>query len=326
MREFRRRTFFVFLGLLATGLITAGPAWATDYPTKPVRIIVPYAAGGTTDVIFRAVAGVIQQYWGQPLIVVNRPGAGGVVGTSFAAKQPADGYTLVSALQGPLILTPLQVKVDYALEAFEPVCQLSAGPPLLVGAKARGWKTVNDLVAHARANPGQVRLGTTGFGNLPHLLTLYLQKLGGFEATVVQFAGNAPARKELIAGNIDAFFSNLDDYSYVEQGLITALGVASAERAAQAPDVPTLRELGYPQFDFDIWFGVAVPRGVPAEIKQRIEDTMRQVYEDKSWQAMMRNMRQPAAWLGSRELGDKLQRLNRLWQPFVRDELGITPK
>ena len=149
----------------------------TDYPTKNVTMIVPYSAGGATDVAFRSLSSVIPQYLGQALIVVNKPGAGGTVGASFAAKQRRDGYTLLAALQGPLILNPMQVKVDYSLADFEPIIHLLSTPLVLVAHPDVKWNTMQEMIQFAKDNPpGTVKFATTGFGNLPYVLTFFIRK------------------------------------------------------------------------------------------------------------------------------------------------------
>ncbi|NIS69559.1 MAG: hypothetical protein GTO12_11590 [Proteobacteria bacterium] len=307
---------------LLTAPLTIGEA--ADYPKKPVTMIVAYAAGGGTDVIFRAASAVIHQYWGQPLIVVNKPGAGGTVGTSFASKAKPDGYTLLAALQGPLIINPLQVKVDYSLEDFEPLVQLVSAPQLMVGNINSPWKTAKELMEHARANPKKVKFGTTGFGNLPHLMTLRLQELAKAKFTIIQFKGNAPARKELLAGRIDGLISVMQDASYVKAGSLKGMAVLAKERFPGL-DVPTFPELGYPDMVADVWWGVACLKGTPEPVKAKIVEIFEKVAKDKSFKSMMEKMEMPIVYLGPEEFNEKCAKLQAFFPGFVKS-MGLLRK
>jgi len=297
---------------------------ATDYPKKPVSIIVTYGAGGGTDVIFRAAASVIHQYWGQPLIIVNKPGAGGTVGTSFASKARPDGYTLLAALQGPLIINPLQVKVDYSIEDFEPLVQLVSAPQLMVANINSPWKNAKEMIEYARANPGKVKLGTTGFGNLPHLMTLRLQELAKVKFIIIPFKGNAPARKEVLAGHIDGLISVMQDASYVKAGSLKGLAVLAKERFPGL-DVATFPEQGYPDMVADVWWGVAVLKGTPEPIKAKVVETFEKVAKDKSFKSMMRKMQMPIVYLSPREFKEKCAKLQAFFPGFV-ESMGLLRK
>jgi len=307
---------------LLTVLPTLGEA--ADYPKKPVTIIVTYGAGGGTDVIFRAATSVIHQYWGQPLIVVNKPGAGGTVGTSFASKAKPDGYTLLAALQGPLIINPLQIKVDYGFEDFEPLVQLVSAPQLMVANINSPWKNAKEMIEYARANPRKVKLGTTGFGNLPHLMTLRLQQLAKVKFTIIPFKGNAPARKEVLAGHIDGLISVMQDASYVKAGALKGLAVLAKERFPGL-DVPAFAEQGYPDMVADVWWGVAALKRTPEPIKAKIVDIFEKVAKDKSFISMMKKMEMPIVYLGPRDFKEKCANLQAFFPGFV-ESMGLLRK
>jgi len=324
---FRRKSvskFLILFAVICLFLMSATMGAAADYPRKPVSMIVTYAAGGGTDVIFRAASAVIHQYWGQPLIVVNKPGAGGAVGTSFASKAKPDGYTLLAALQGPLIINPLQVKVDYSFEDFEPLVQLVSAPQLLVGNINSPWKNAKEMIEHARANPGKVKLGTTGFGNLPHLMTLRLQELAKVKFTIIPFKGNAPARKEVLAGHIDGLISVMQDASYVKAGTLKGLAVLAEEKVPDL-DVPTFVELGYPDMVADVWWGVAAIKGTPEPVKAKIVETFEKVAKDKSFISMMKKMEMPIVYLGPKEFEGKCAKLQAFFPGFVKS-MGLLRK
>jgi tripartite-type tricarboxylate transporter receptor subunit TctC len=297
---------------------------AADYPKKPVTIVVTYGAGGGTDVIFRAASSVIHQYWGQPLIILNKPGAGGTVGTSFASKAKPDGYTLLAALQGPLIINPLQIKVDYSFNDFEPLIQLVSAPQLMVANKNSPWKNAKEMIEYARANPKKVKLGTTGFGNLPHLMTLRLQQLADVKFIIIPFKGNAPARKEVLAGHIDGFISVMQDASYVKAGSLKGMAVL-AENRFPGLDVPTFVEQGYPDMVADVWWGVAALKGTPEPVKAKIIETFEKVAKDKSFKSMMKKMEMPIVYMGPEAFKAKNAKLQAFFPGFV-ESMGLLRK
>jgi tripartite-type tricarboxylate transporter receptor subunit TctC len=316
----------VFVMVTISCILLASPflSGAADYPKKPVSIIVTYGAGGGTDVIFRAASSVIHQYWGQPLIVINKPGAGGTVGASFAAKANPDGYTLLAALQGPLIINPLQVKVDYSIENFEPLVQLVSAPQILVANVKTPWRNAKEMIEYAKSNPGKVKLGTTGFGNLPHLMTLRLQELTAAKFTIIPFKGNAPARKEVLAGHIDGLISVMQDASYVKAGSLKGLAVLANERFPGL-DVPTFAEQGYPEMVADVWWGVAALKGTPEPVKTKIVETFEKVANDKSFMSMMKKMEMPIVYLGPTDFENKCKKLQDFFPGFV-ESMGLLKK
>lgn len=293
------------------------PDLYNTYPERPVTIVVPFAAGGGTDVIFRAVASIIEEYWGEPLVVVNRPGSGGTVGASFAVNEPADGYTLFAALQGPLILNPLQLEVDYTVDDFDHIVQLVSNPMPFVGSLENDFETADELIDYALENPGEVVIGTTGVGNLPQLMTLRLQQLTGAEFTILPLQGNAPALRETLAGNIDGYISTV--VTAIKEGSVRGLAMLSEERYDEVPDVPTFAELGYPEMQADVWFGVSVPAGVPEPIQQKIADTMEQVVNDPDFIAAMNNIGNNIAFLDRQEFNAKMDELAGFFPGFLED-------
>ncbi len=321
-----RKTAHRGLAIAGAALIAAtvpGLARAQDFPSKPVTVIVPYSAGGGTDVIFRAVSSVIQQYWGQPLLIVNKPGAGGTIGTSYAAKAKPDGYTLVGALQGPLILNPLQKKVDYDLGNFEMISQLVSNPMVLVGNVKSEWKNANDMIAYAKANPGKVKLGSTGFGNLPHLMTIYLQKLSGAQFAIIPFKGNAPARQALLGGHIDGFIT--PQYTDLKAGNLKGLAWLSDKPFPGLEGIPTFSELGYPQMKADVWWGVAVPKGTPDAVREKTRSTFQQVTQDKAFKSMLKKMSVPIVYLDTPAFKKKVDGLAEFFPGYL-ESIGMVKK
>lgn len=293
------------------------------YPEEPVTIVVPFSAGGGTDVIFRAVASVIELHWGQPLVVVNRPGSGGTVGGSYAAKEDPDGYTLFAALQGPLILNPLQLDVDYDADDFDHIVQLVSNPMPFVGQIDSEFENATDLIEFAQANPGEVVLGTTGVGNLPQLMTLRLAQLTGAEFTILPMQGNAPALRELLAGTIDGYMTTV--VSAIKEGSVRGLAMLSEDRYDEVPEVPTFAELGLPEMQADVWFGVSVPAGVPEPIQQKIADTMEKVVNDPEFVTAMENIGNNIVFLDRDDFNDKMDELSAFFPGFL-EEMGMLPE
>ncbi len=322
----RKNQFYLLTFITVLFLFSTMPnlSNAADYPKKPVTIVVTYGAGGGTDVIFRAASSVIHQYWGQPLIILNKPGAGGTVGTSYASKAKPDGYTILAALQGPLIINPLQIRVDYSIDDFEPLIQLVSAPQLMVANKNSPWKDAKEMIEYARANPGKVKLGTTGFGNLPHLMTLRLQQLADVKFTIIPFKGNAPARKEVLGGHIDGFISVMQDASYVKAGSLKGMAVL-AEKRFPGLDVQTFAEQGYPDMVADVWWGIAALKGTPEPVKTKIIETFKKVAKDKSFKSMMKKMEMPIVYLGPKEFNEKSAKLQAFFPGFVKS-MGLLRK
>ena len=322
-RATRWAKVFALAASAAIGASAAETARAGDYPSKPVSVVVPYSAGGGTDVIFRAVSSVIQQYWGQPMLVLNKPGAGGTIGASFAAKAKPDGYTLLAALQGPLILNPLQQKVDYALSDFVMISQLVANPMVLVANVKSKWKDAGEMIAYAKANPGKVKLGSTGFGNLPHLMTLYLQKQTGAQFAIIPFKGNAPARKELLGGHIDGFITT--QFTDLKAGNLKGLAWLSEKPFPGLETIPTFPQLGYPKIVADVWWGVAVPKGTPDAVREKLRTVLAKVVEDKTFKSMMNKMSVPIDHLDTPAFKEKVDKLAAFFPGYLKS-IGMTKK
>jgi tripartite-type tricarboxylate transporter receptor subunit TctC len=238
---------------------------AQGYPAKPVRVIVPYAAGGPLDDFARAIAPRLAEIWGQQMLVDNRVGAGGSIGTEIAAKAPPDGYTLLLGNSGPITVNPiLHKKIAYDPQRdLVPVIHLVSGQMVLSAHPSLPAKSVKELVALARANPGRINFGFIGIGNLTHLGLELLQTRAKVKLNAVPYKGAAPAMVDLIAGHIEVTFANIaGSVQYVRSGRARALAVSSAKRASVMPEIPTIAET-YPGYDLITWMGIFVPASTP---------------------------------------------------------------
>jgi len=247
-------------------------AHAQDYPSRPVRIVVPFAPGGPNDIIVRLVAQKLTETWGQPFLVENRPGAGGNIGTDFVAKAAPDGYTLLSVGPGSLIINPLIGKVPYdTARDFAPVTLMARAPNALVAHPSLPARSVKDLIALARSQPGRVNYGSGGNGSTPHLAGALFEAMAGIELTHIPYKGTAPAMADLIGGQVQIAFLGIPTVlPHVKSGKLRVLAVTGRSRSLELPGVSTVDEAGVPGYELSPWYGLLAPAGVPREIVARL--------------------------------------------------------
>jgi len=261
----------VLIGLLLTGLPTGGEA--QHYPDRPIRLIAPFPAGGLVDVLARALGEELSRTLGQPVIIENRPGAGGNLGADAVAKAPPDGYTLLMTSPGIQSINQfLYTSMPFDPEtAFAPISLLADMPMLIVVHPKTNLRTLGDLLAFARANPNKLSFGSAGIGTTGHLGQALLTHVAGMKLTHVPYRGAAPAVTDLIAGQIDGVVDNPPTVMpHIKGGTITPLAIAATQRLSVLPDVPTSVEGGLPGWQASSWFGVVAPAGTPAEIVKRL--------------------------------------------------------
>jgi len=260
-----RRTLLLAAGAAASPLALAQ---ASDYPTKPVKVIVAFTAGGTTDILTRAVSQKLSEKLKQPFVVDNKPGAGGNLGTEIAARSAPDGYTLIVNSVGPIAVNPtLYRKLGInPLTDLVPVVQIADVPNVLVVNPSLPAKTLKEFVAFAKANPGKLNYGSTGIGTSSHLSGYMLGKRTGAEYTHIPYKG-AEALKDLLAGRVEFMFATIPSViQHIKSGGLRALAVTSANRSRSLPDVPTVIESGFPNFEAGSWFGFFAPKGTPEAV------------------------------------------------------------
>jgi tripartite-type tricarboxylate transporter receptor subunit TctC len=261
-----------FLALLITAFsITV--AFAQPYPNKPLKIIVPFAPGGATDLIARAVGQKLTESMGQPVVVENRTGASGMLGADLVAKSPPDGYTLLMASTAEIAINPsLYAKMAYdPAKDLAPVTLAGITPLILVVNPNTPARSVNDLVVQAKSTPGSVSFASAGNGSVQHLSGELLKTITRTEMTHVPYKGAAPALVDLLGGQVTMFFSGMPPaMPHVKSGKLRAIAVTTPKRSPAAPDVPTMAEAGIPGFDISNWFGVFAPAGTPNEILNKL--------------------------------------------------------
>lgn len=281
LRSMKMLRTAVFLPLLAlAGQAVAQPA----YPSKPIRLIVPYAVGGSTDITARLVARSLATRLGQPVVVENRAGAGGTIGHEIVANAPPDGHTLLFSAAGPLTVTPQTYsKLAYdPIKGFEPITLVATQPLLLVVNPNVKGSSVAELIKEAAARPGRLNYGSFGSGSAAHLAGEYFKMLTKVDIRHVPYKGSSPALVDLMSGQIDLMFDVFSTAApLAKSGKLRPLAITSAERSPQFPDVPTMQEAGVTGFEAGTWFGVLAPGGTSRNIVDQLSKAMNAVLDEK---------------------------------------------
>ena len=284
-RWWSRRIKLAVCGLAASvGASVFAPAFAQDYPSRPVKLVVPQAAGGGTDVLARALAQKLSERWGQPVVIENRVGAAGVLGTGQVAKSPPDGYTLLFTLEGAQAINQTLFKnlTFHHVTDFQGVALLASVPFMMQANPKVPAKDIGEFVALAKQKPGTFTYATPGTGSISHLLGEMLQHEAGIKIIHVPYRGTAQGTADLIGGQVDTNFGSVPAViSTVKSGHVRALGVTSERRISVLPDVPTFAESGMPGFDVDPWFGVLAPAGTSAAIVNKINTDVNAIVNTK---------------------------------------------
>ena len=289
----------VAFGIIAV-LTMAGPAGAQDYPTKPIRLVVPFAAGGATDVLARLVGERLTASLGQQVVVDNRPGAGGNIGSDIVARAEPDGYTILMGAVGTHAINPsLYPKMPYdPVKDFAPVTLVASVPNVLVVNPEVPANSVQELIDLAKAKPGELNFASSGNGTSIHLSGELFKAMTGTDIVHVPYKGSGPAVTDLLGGQVQMMFDNMpSSLPHVKAGKLRALGVTSAARSPALPEVPTIAEAGVPDYDATSWFGIQAPAGTPEPVVARLQGAIVQALGEPE-------MRQRMADLGAEPVGD----------------------
>lgn len=262
------------LAILSLALLAGGTLAQGAYPSKPIRMIVPFTAGSVTDIVARTVADTMSRSMGQPIVIENKPGAGGTIGAALVAKSEPDGYTVLIHSSGHALNPAIYPNLPYdTVKDLTGVTPLAAVPNVLVVSPTRGWKSVADLVAAAKAKPGALNYASAGVGSATHLNAEKFKLRAGIEAQHVPFKGTPEALTDVIGGRDDFFFAPLASaLPVVKDGKLQALAVSSAQRSPALPNVPTTVEAGVPDSDYTLWVGMIVPSATPPAVVKRLHD------------------------------------------------------
>jgi tripartite-type tricarboxylate transporter receptor subunit TctC len=311
--------------LVLAAALGVSSAAAQQYPTKPVKIVVAFTAGGTTDIMARMLAQKLTEKFKQPFVIENKPGAGGNLGTETVVRAPADGYTLIINSVGPMAVNPTLYKnLPYnPLTDLVPVAQISDVPNVLVVHPSLQVNDLKGLIAYAKSKPGQLNYASTGIGTSSHLSSFMLASRAGFEATHVPYKG-AEALKDLLAGRIQFMFATIPSViQHIKAGNLVAIGVSSARRSRSMPDVPTIAESGFPGFEAGSWFGIFAPRGTPPEIIAVLNRATNEAIAEKTIEArMIEEGADPAAGTPEK-FGAFVRSEHEKWRTVVRESGAV---
>jgi tripartite-type tricarboxylate transporter receptor subunit TctC len=309
-----------FLFAAAAALAAIG-AEAQQYPTKPVKIIVAFTAGGTTDIMARTLAQRLSERFKQPFMIENRPGAGGNLGTEMAVRAPADGYTLIVNSVGPMAVNPTLYKgLTYnPLTDLVPIAQISDVPNVLVVHPSLKVASVAEFIAYAKSRPGDLNYASTGIGTSSHLSGFMLASRAGFQATHVPYKG-AEALKDLLAGRIQFMFATIPSViQHIKAGNLVALAVTSAKRSRSMPEVPTVADSGFPGFEAGSWFGLFAPRGTPPDIVAMLNKATNEVIAEKTVESRMIEEGADPAGGSPEKFGNFVKSEFEKWRSVVRE-------
>ena len=293
----------VIIGLfLAFVLLMSVPIHAADFPTKEVQIIIPWAAGGATDLIFRALAATTGKYLGKAVIVVNRPGGAGAVGYTEAAQAKPDGYTLVSAIT-PLTILPHQVKTAYTYKNFEPIINVVSDPGMFLVRSDAPWKSLKEFLDYAKKNPDMITVGNSGSGGGVHLIALAFEKAAGVKFNHIPFAGGGPSVTALLGGHVNAVsVSPPEGIEHVKAGKLKIIALFAEKRFEMFPDVPTVKEQGV-NFVMGQWRGLVASKGTPPDVIKKLHDAFKKGMDDPVFQKNAKDMAINLHYLGPEAFG-----------------------
>jgi len=301
-------------------LAVAPAAGAQDWPTRPIRMVVPYPPGGPTDIVARVVGQKLSERLGQTVVVDNRPGAGGNIGADAVAKSAPDGYTMLVATTAHAINMTLFSKPGYNTRTdFAPVSMLTSGPLVLVTAPSTPAGSVAELIAMARANPGKVTFASSGNGQSTHLAAELFDSMAGVRMTHVPYKGSAPALTDVMAGQATVMFDTmLSAMPFVRDGKLRALAITGATRSPAAPDVPTMAQAGLPGYEATAWNALLVPAGTPAAVQSRLSEALKAVLNQDDVRARFASQGFAATWTSPADTGQFIAREIDKWGKVVK--------
>lgn len=300
----------------------AAPAGAADsFPTRPIRLVVPYAPGGNVDISARIVAPPLGEALGQTVVVDNRPGAGGNLGASLVAKSTSDGYTLLVGSSGPLSVNPVIFKsLPYdSLKDFAPISTVQAVPLVLLASPKSGFNSVADVIAAAKSRPGKVTMASAGAGTTNHFAIELLAQMAGVKLLHVPYKGSGPALSELLGGQVETMVDQLAaSIGYVRDGRLKVLAVTTAQRASALPNVPTLDELGYRGYQASTLLGLLAPAGTPKPVIAKLNAAVRKVMDNNAVAERFRGLGANPGASSAEEFSTRIRDELAQWQALVK--------
>lgn len=279
------------LGTLAFAVSFTSYAYAAEFPTKSVNLVVPYSPGGLTDNLARRYADRLAADWGQAVVVENKPGAGSAIGASNVARSAADGYTILMGSVGMVTNPLLMKKMPYEPESLVPLALIALAPNVLYVHPSVPATNVKELVDYAKKNPGHLSFASSGVGSSPHLAAELFATKTGIDVIQVPYKGTGPAIADFLGGQVNAYFDTMQSMKYAKEGSIRALAITTEQRIAEAPDLPTVEESGVaPGVFSSSWFGFFAPAATPPEVQQKIVQSLQKIAADKDMQVIVAGM------------------------------------
>jgi tripartite-type tricarboxylate transporter receptor subunit TctC len=310
-----RRIFGI---LFVLSLIAAMPIHAADFPTKEVQIIIPWAAGGATDLIFRALAGATGKYLGKAVVVVNRPGGGGAVGYTEGAQAKPDGYILTSAVT-PLTILPHQVTTAFTYKNFDAVINVVSDPSMFLVRTDSQWKSLKEFLDYAKKNPDMITVGNSGAGGGVHLVALAFEKAAGVKFNHIPFSGGGPSITALLGGHIHAVsVSPPEGIEHVKAGKLRIIALFAEKRFEMFPDVPTVKEQSI-NFVMGMWRGLIAPIGTPPDVIKKLHDAFKQGMDDPVFKKNAKDMAVNLSYLGPDAFGKLLAHDHEFFGKLVKE-------
>jgi tripartite-type tricarboxylate transporter receptor subunit TctC len=304
--------------LLGSSFVSA--ALAEDFPSRPIRLVVPYGTGGPTDGLARKLAEGMQARLKQPVIVDNKPGGGSILGVDLVAKSKGDGYTVLFATGAPFVINPaLNPKLPYKTQDFAPVATVARYSMVLSTGKQQPFDDLAGLLRYARAHPGKVSYGSAGAGTSNHLAGELLANAAGVQLTHVAYRGNAPAMTDVIAGNVTFMFDlPATTLPHVQSGRVKLLGSTSPARSPLTPDTPTIQEAGLSDYDVTSWFGLFAPAGTPDAIVQQLNRAANEVMADPANAGWLKQNGYEFSAQSPQQLSQRIARESTQWTDLIR--------
>lgn len=320
---YKWRSILMILSFIMVMGWTTSEGWSAEvkFPTRPIQVVIGFAPGAT-DIAIRPFTDKLQEVVGQPINFEYKPGAGGAIGASFAAKAKPDGYTLLGCSSSPIITSPLTKEgLDYKLDDFVPICRICTQPSIIVVKADARWKTLKELIEEAKKSPGKLTYSTAGVFGTDHTAMEVLHKLGGFNTTHVPSTGVGPAVTATLGGHVDYACGPTQTVSpHIKSGALRGIAVTGEERLQEFPDIPSASELGYPVF-YVGWYGLVGPKGIPGEVLKIIYNACDKTMEihKKSVEDHLRKLLIKPAYIKGEEFGKFLNALNDTTKKVVED-------
>jgi tripartite-type tricarboxylate transporter receptor subunit TctC len=303
-------------------VLSAAAATAQGYPARPVRLIIPFSAGGAADVPARILTQRLSDGLGQTIVVENRPGAGSTIGAEVAAKAPSDGYTLFLISNTHFVSAALHKKLAYdALNDFTPITQITSAPNVLIVHPSLPAKSVKELIALAKAQPGRIDYASSGNGSTQHLTGALFCRMAGIEMTHIPYRGSGPVTADLLAGQVMVGFPGIAGMlPHIKSGRLRPLGVTGLKRSPELPNVPTIAEAGVKGYEMVAWFGIAAPKGLAREIQMKLHGELLRLLKNPDFQKSMLAVGQEVAYQDAPErFFDFLKVESAKWAKVVKE-------